>query len=190
MGHIVSSSGVETDPDKTAALMDWPVPTNVKEVRKFLGFAGYYRRFIKDYSKIIRPLNDLLVGHCTNKKSKSKKKVPAWKRTSAQLEAFVEVIKKLTSPPILAYADFSKPFILHTDSSGEGLGSVLYQVQDGVERVIGYASRSLKQSERNYPTHKLEFLALKWSVTEKFHDFLYGNKFTVRTDNNPLTYVL
>ena len=124
MCHIVSSTGVETDPDKTAALKDWPLPTNVKEVRKFVGFAGYYQRFIKDYSKIIRPLNDLLVGYCTNKKNKSKKKVPAWKWTSAQQEAFDEVIKKLTSPPILAYADFSKPFILHTDSSGEGLGSL------------------------------------------------------------------
>ena len=100
------------------------------------------------------------------------------------------MIRKLTSPPILAYADFSLPFILHTDSSGEGLGTVLYQVQDGIERVIGYASRSLKPSERNYPTHNLEFYALKWTVTEKCHDFLYGNTFTVRTDNNPLTYVL
>ena len=67
---------------------------------------------------------------------------------------------------------------------------MLYQVQDGVERVIGYASRSLKQSERTYPTHKLEFLTLKWAVTEKIHDFLFGKTFTVRTDNNPLTYML
>ncbi|MCG7874805.1 MAG: RNase H-like domain-containing protein, partial [Candidatus Thiodiazotropha endolucinida] len=190
LGHIVSASGVETDPDKIAPLKDWPVPSNVKEVRKFLGFAGYYRRFIEDYSKIIRPLNDLLVGHCTNKKAKTKRKAPAWKWTEAQQNAFDTIIQKLMSPPILAYADFSKPFLLHTDASGEGLGAVLYQNQDGVERVIGYASRSLKPSERNYPTHKLEFLALKWAVTVKFHDFLYGNKFTVRTDNNPLTYVL
>ena len=190
LGHIVSASGVETDADKISALKDWPVPTNVKEVRKFLGFAGYYRRFVENYSKIIRPLNDLLVGHSTNKKGKAKKKAPSWKWTASQQEAFDTVIRKLTSPPVLAYADFSKPFILHTDSSGEGLGAVLYQEHDGQERVIGYASRSLKPSERNYPTHKLEFLALKWAVTEKFHDFLYGNTFTVRTDNNPLTYVL
>lgn len=78
---------------------------------------------------------------------------------------------------------------MHTDASSHGLGSVLLQKQDGKERVIAYASRSLRPSERNYPAHKLEFLALKWSVTDKFHDYLYGNDFVVKTDNNPLTYV-
>ena len=78
----------------------------------------------------------------------------------------------------------------HTDASGDGLGAVLYQVQDGQKRVIAYASRSLSKSERNYPVHKLEFLALKWAITDKFHDYLYGSEFQVFTDNNPLTYVL
>ena len=82
------------------------------------------------------------------------------------------------------------PFELHTDSSGKGLGAVLYQEQDGVKRVISYASRGLTRSELNYPAHKLEFLCLKWAVTEKFSDYLYGHKFVVYTDNNPLTYVL
>ena len=90
----------------------------------------------------------------------------------------------------MAYADFNKPFILHTDASVEGLGAVLYQEQDGIERVIAYASRGLRKSERNYPAHKLEFLCLKWAFTDKFHDYLYGNNFTVLTDNNPLAYVL
>ena len=90
---------------------------------------------------------------------------------------------------MLAYADFSLPFILHTDASGRGLGAVLYQHQDGVDRVIAYASRALSDSEKNYPAHKLEFLALKWAVCDKFHDYLYGAKFHVKTDNNPLTYV-
>ena len=99
-------------------------------------------------------------------------------------------MQKLVEAPTLAYADFSKPFELHTDASGRGLGSVLYQKQDGKLRVIAYASRGLKPSEVNYPAHKLEFLALKWAVTEKFTDYLYGNKFIVKTDNNPLTYVL
>lgn len=94
------------------------------------------------------------------------------------------------SPPILAYADFDQPFILHTDASSNGLGAVLYQRQNGEKRVIAYASRGLRNSERHYPAHKLEFLALKWAVTDKFHDYLYGNKFDVVTDNNPLTYVL
>ena len=80
--------------------------------------------------------------------------------------------------------------MLHTDASTDGLGAVLYQDIDGAERVIAYASRSLKPSEKNYPAHKLEFLALKWSVCHKFHENLYGNKFQVLTDNNPLTYVL
>ena len=90
----------------------------------------------------------------------------------------------------MAYADFKAPFVLHTDASRDGLGAVLYQVQDGQKRVIAYASRSLSKSERNYPVHKLEFLALKWAITDKFHEYLYGSEFQVFTDNNPLTYVL
>ena len=90
----------------------------------------------------------------------------------------------------MAYADFKSPFILHTDASGDGLEAVLYQDQDCQRRVIAYASRSLSKSERNYPVHKLEFLALKWDITDKFHEYLYGAEFQVFTDNNPLTYVL
>ena len=93
--------------------------------------------------------------------------------------------------PILAYPTYKLPFTLHTDSSLEGLGVVLYQIQNGVKRVTAYASRSLNKSEMNYPVHKLMSLALKWAVTDKFHDYLYdGNTFEVYTDNNPLTYVL
>ena len=133
-----------------------------------------------------------MVGHPTQKPvSKKKKKLSApWEWGVAQQSAFDTLKEKLSSPPILAYADFSKPFLLNTDASSDGLGAVLYQVQDGQEKVIAYASRGLRNSERHYPAHKLEFLCLKWSVTEKFHDYLYGNQFEVRTDNNPLTYVL
>ena len=91
---------------------------------------------------------------------------------------------------MLAFADYKLPFKLHTDASISGLGAVLYQQQGGLDRFLAYASRSLKPSERNYPAHKLEFLALKWAVMDKFHDYLYGAKFEVVTDNNPLTYVL
>ena len=91
---------------------------------------------------------------------------------------------------MLAYADYRKPFKLPTDASSSGLGAVLYQQHNGIDRVIAYASRSLKPSERNYPAHKLEFLALKWAITDKFHDYLCGATFEVVTDNNPLTYVL
>ena len=90
----------------------------------------------------------------------------------------------------MAYADYSKPFILNIDASGDGLGAVLYQEKDGLEHVIAYASRGLRVNECNYPAHKLEFLALKGAVCDKFKDYLYGNEFTVRTDNNPVTYVL
>ena len=91
----------------------------------------------------------------------------------------------------MAYANYTKPFKLHTDASEHGLGAVVYQKQeDNMEHVIAYASRTLSQPERNYDTHKLEFLALKWSITERFHEYLYGGHFEVYTDNNPLTYIL
>ena len=105
-------------------------------------------------------------------------------------EAFDKVKDICTTTPILAYADFGKPFKLHTDVSVLGLGAVLYQVQHGVEKVISYASQSLTKSEAKYPVHKLEFLCLKWAITDQFHEYLYGNTFDVYTDNNPLTYVL
>ena len=92
--------------------------------------------------------------------------------------------------PVLAYADYTKPFVLHTDASTTGLGVVLYQKQeDGKERVITYASHTLYKSEWNYDAHKLEFLALKWAITNRFHKYLYGATFDVYTDNNPLTYI-
>ena len=93
--------------------------------------------------------------------------------------------------PILAYADFTQPFNLHTDACGSGLGVVLYQThEDGTDAVIAYASRSLNKAESHYPAHKLEFLALRWAVVKKFHEYLYGSTFDVYTDNNPLTYML
>ena len=92
--------------------------------------------------------------------------------------------------PILTYADFIKPFKVHTNASVLDLGAVLYQIHKCVEKVISYASRSLTQSETKYPVHKLEFICLKWALTEKFHEYLYRNTFDVYTDNNHLTYVL
>ena len=186
----VSEHGVETDHDKIAVLKNWSVPKSIKELRSFIGFAGYYRRYIKGFSQITKPLNDLLIGHPTNKASKSKNKATPWKWGPDQQSAFDLLLKCLSTPPILAYADFSKPFLLNIDASGVGLGAVLYQVHDGKERAVAFASRGLKPNERNYPAHKLEFLALKWAVSDKFKDYLYGNSFQVRTDNNPLTYVL
>ena len=104
--------------------------------------------------------------------------------------AFDQLKELCTTSPVLAYADFTRPFKLHTDASVLGLGAVLYQLHKNVEKVICYASRSLTQSETKYPIHKIEFLCLKWAITEKFHEYLYGNTFYIHTDNNPLTYVL
>lgn len=187
LGHVVSEEGIKTDPEKIRVLKEWPVPKSVKDVRKFLGFTGYYRRFIKGFASVVRPLNDLLVG-CSTKKGTKKK--PTFKWEAAQQQAFESIIERLSNPPVLAYANYKLPFKLHTDASGSGLGAVLYQHQDDLDRVVAYASRSLKPAERNYPAHKLEFLALKWAITDKFHDYLYGTSFEVVTDNNPLTYIL
>ena len=193
LGHIVSAEGIATDPEKIRCVQEWPVPQNIGQLQSFLGFVGYYRRFIKDFSKISRPLYELLKGSGCNKKKQRRKPSVASKDFAWQEQqqlAFDKLVGMCCEAPVLAYADYTKPFIVHTDASMEGLGAVLLQTQEGKDRVIAYASRRLSQSERNYPVHKLELLALKWAVTDKFHDYLYGNKFTVFTDNNPLTYVL
>ena len=113
--------------------------------------------------------------------------------TDNHQERLEVLLDLLTQPPVMAYPDFECPFILHTDASQDGLGAVSYQEQGGQLRVLGYASRTLTPTERNYHLHagKLEFLALKWAVTEKFRDYLYYSpSFVVYTDNNLLTYVL
>lgn len=186
LGHVISEEGVATDPAKTAAVKEWPVPQTVRQVRSFLGFAGYYRRFIPAFSKIAMPLNAL-----TRNTAHDKRSTPVnWSDECQQ--AFDSLKEALLHAPILAYADFSLPFRLYTDASFEGLGAVLAQIQNGNERVIAYASRSLQPAERNdqnYSSFKLELLALKWAVTEKFKDYLYGSEFVVFTDNNPLVHL-
>ena len=105
--------------------------------------------------------------------------------------AFQTLKERLCTAPVLAFADMASPFILHTDASRDGLGAVLCQEIDHKVRPISYATRSLSPAEKNYPAHKLEYLALKWAVTEQFKDYLYlaqGTK--IYTDNNPLTYIL
>ena len=115
-------------------------------------------------------LNDLLMrNNPSNKLKKGRKpkfKKSAFRREEPQQKAFETLVGKLTSPSVLAFADYKLSFKLHTDASLSGLGAVLYQHQDGADRVVVYASRSLKPAEKNYPTHKLEFLALKWAVTD------------------------
>ncbi|KAI4883695.1 hypothetical protein NFI96_009130 [Prochilodus magdalenae] len=201
VGHIISSAGIATDPDKVAVVKNWPRPTDVKTLRSFLGFCGYYRRFIANYSAIVRPLTELTKGYppvrCGRKLAKDQGKTyfkesePFGDRWNVDCsEAFHRIISCLTHAPVLAFADPNKPYILHVDASMSGLGAVLNQKYPEGLKPVAFASRKLSLSEQHYPVHQLEFLALKWAVVDKFHDYLYGARFTVRTDNNPLTYVL
>ena len=185
LGHLVSKDGIRTDPSKIEALQKWPVPTSTQDVCRFIGFAGFYRRFIPDFSKVAKPLHDLLKGVSSKRckrKSLSQRKSPTNSsvpfRWTGEHEAFQKLINLLSSTPVLAFADFNLPFILHTDASGSGISGVLYQEQEGQKRPIAFASRSLSAAESRYPAHKLEFLALKWAVTDKFKEYLYGSKFT------------
>ena len=136
----------------------------------------------------MQKLPDLYTNKFQRKNDLKKNKVIEW--SDEFKEAFRELKEICTTPPILAYADFSKPFKLHTVSCTLGLGAILYQNQNEVDWGIGYASRFLSKTEHKYLAHKLEFLALKWAITEQFYEYLYGNHFAIYTDNNPLIYVL
>ena len=185
LGHVVSEKGIEVDPKKTEAVQKWPIPKTVTDVRSFLGFTNQYRKFIPKYAHVAGPLNELISGD----NSKKKKKEVQW--TLECQEAFEALKEHCCTTPVLAYADYKKPYRLHTDASDLDLGAVLYQWDENAKnKVIAYASRTLNQAEKNYPAHKLEFLALKLAVTSRFHEYLYGGYFAVYTDNNPLTYVL
>ena len=188
LGHVVSEFGIETDLDKTNKVKNWPIPSNADELRSFISFAGYYRRFVENFSILAKPLTDLLPP--TPGKNKKKHNNKEWRWTSVEQKAFDHIKDVLTKPPILAYPNFNMPFELHVDASTKGLGAVLYNVEDKHKNVLAFASRSLSKSEKNYSSYKLEFLALKWAVTEKFKDYLTGTHFTVLTENNPLTHVL
>ena len=137
LGHIVSPEGISTNPKKICSARDWPRLTKISELRSFLGFCSYYRRFIANFATIARPLNQLL-----------EKDVPFdWTK---QCEDSFDFLKQLlVTSPILAYPIHNQPYILDTDASYFGVGAVLSQEQDGQERRIGYYSRTLSKSERN-----------------------------------------
>ena len=178
LGHIVSENGVATDPDKVKIVKEYPPPTKVSEVRSFLGFVGYYRKYIKDFCKIAEPLTNLTrkeVHFVWDEKCKT---------------AFETLKQKLQEPPILAYPRFDgTEFILQTDASGVGLGFILAQNQDGKERVISYGGRALHKGEKNYTTTELEALAVVEGV-KKYAPYLqHGVKFTVVTDHCALKWL-
>ena len=208
LGHILSAEGYRIDPktNKPVEALQHTRLKTVDDIRKLLDLLGYFRHYISDFSRIASPLYDLLKFGETSEslqlQSKNKRKslyinyLPSshnveWKEIHQKV---LEILPDmLVSPPIMAYPDFSKPFLFHTDASQEGLGDLLYQQQRDKLRVIAYVSRTLNQAELNYYMHlgKLEFLALKWAAVELFRDYLYYCLyFTVYTDINPLTYVM
>ncbi|GFQ66102.1 RNA-dependent RNA polymerase 1 [Trichonephila clavata] len=177
LGHIISADGVRTDPQKVSAVKDWRRPKNVHELRSFLGLCTYYRRFVKGFSSIARPLHRL-----TENKQKF-----LW--TDECEEAFNSLKAALTSFPILVYPDPEKQFILDTDASHESVGAVLSQEINGQEHVIAYWSKCLLKPERNYCVTRKELLAIVKAV-ENFHSYLYDRKFLLRTDHASLAWLL
>ncbi len=211
LGRLISKHGYRPDPKDTAALEKFrSPPKTLGELRSLLGFLGYYRCYVKDFAKKMRPLYSLLKidseqnsgkRNKINKINKIKKLSKNQNYNAKQLidwnenlqNILNELINYLKSPEVISYPDFDIPFFVTCDACNDGLGAVLYQKQNGVNRVISFASRTLSDAEKKYHLHsgKLEFLALKWAITEKFSDYLkYGPSFVVYTDNNPLTYVM
>ena len=182
------------NPNKIENVHDWPTPTSSKEVHSFIGLASYYRRFTPNFAKWAGPLHALIIPASTQYKVQTgllkKSDLPEFKWNEECEIGFNNLKQALVSAPILAYPDYSKEFILETDASLKGLGTVLSQRgDDGAVRVIAYVSRSLRPGEKSmqdYLSAKIELLALKWSVCEKFKDYLLGSKFTVYMNNNPL----
>jgi hypothetical protein len=172
LGHTISSEGISVDPTKVQKVMDWKPPTSVHQIRSFLGLAGYYQRFIPDFSKIAKPMTELLKKevkfHWDNKCEK----------------AFHTLRKLLTTAPVLAQPDNTKPFDVYCDASGTGLGCVLMQNN----RVIAYASRAPRNHEQNYPTHDLELAAVIHALKIWRHH-LIGSKCNIYTDHKSLKYI-
>ena len=185
LGHIISENGIETNPKKIEAIVKWPQPQTVTQMRSFLGFCNYYLKFIHCNAQIAKPLYKLISGD----QAKTKQAKLSWDEKCEQ--AFKALKDICSHTPVLAYADYTKSFRVHTDASEVGLGAVLYQEQDdGTTRVMAFASRSLLNSEQRYHSSKLEFLALKWAIHDRFHEYLDGSNFEVYTDKNPLTYIM
>lgn len=178
LGHIISREGVTPDPSKIEAVENFPTPKTTKDLKSFLGLSGYYRRFIKDFAKIAKPLNSLL------------KEGTEYIWTEEQEEAFKHIKQILVSEPVLQYPDFTKEFLLITDASQEALGAVLSQGTLGKDdRPVAYASRTLNSAEKNYSTTEKELLAVVWSV-KYFRPYLWGRHFKVVSDHRPLRWLM
>src|SRR5215208_1670099 len=172
LGHKVSAEGIEISPDKTKALKELASPKNPKELMSVMGLLSWFRKFIPNFAAKVRGLWDL-------------KKAEKYKWEEHHEKALRDLIEELCSAPILAHPNFEKPFIIYTDASIKGLGAMLTQNQEGVERVIEYASKALNPHEKNYPTTELEFLGIRWAILKLRH-YLGIQPFQIHTDHAAL----
>jgi ribonuclease HI len=172
LGHVISKGGISMDPSKVQDVLNWNAPTSVGDIWSFHGLARYYRRFIEGFSKISKPMIELL----------EKDKKFEW--TSACEASFQELKKRLTTALKLVMPDMEKSFSIYCDASGQGLGCVL--MQDGY--VVAYASRQLRKHEAHYPTHDLELAAVVHALKIWRH-YLMGKRFELYTDHKSLKYI-
>lgn len=177
LGHLVTSEGVKPNLDKIKVIKTFPLPRTEKQIKSFLGLVGYYRKFIRDFAKITKPMTECL--------RKTNKIVI----DSRYIECFETCKTLLCNDPILQYPDFSKIFNLTTDASNFALGAILSQGPIGSDKPVCYASRTLTQTEQNYSTIEKELLAIVWA-TKYFRPYLYGRKFNIVTDHKPLTWLM
>lgn len=189
LGHVVTQNGILPDPDKISAIQRIPAPKNLKQLKSFLGLASYYRRFIKDFAMVAKPLTNLTRGFYAQVKANQSKKVDI-SLNGECLKSFNNLKELLMSSEILTFPDFKKPFILTTDASNTAIGAVLSQGEIGKDRPITYVSRSLNKTEENYSTIEKEMLSVVWAL-DKLRTYLYGAKeIKIMTDHQPLTFAL
>ncbi len=176
LGHIVTEHGIKVDPEKVEAVRKMAAPRNPRDVRRVMGMAGYYRRFIAGFSEIAAPLTEL-----TKKNTKF-----AW--SDVHQAAFDRIKQELSKAPVLRYPDYTQPFQIHTDASGTAIGSVLTQNHCGTDLPVAYFSRKLNSAETRYTVSEKEALAIVASV-KHFSHYVFGHKFEVITDHAPLKYL-
>ena len=185
LAHKVSKAGICPSNINMKAIAEYAPLQTYTEIRAFLGLVGHYRHFIKGFTWIAQPLNEHLAGE------RACRKLEWVSLSEGALKAFEMLKQACMNSPVLAFADYTKDFLLETDASKEGLGAVLSQKQeDGRFHLVAYGSWVLTMHEKNYHSTKLEFLALKWAVMEHFKEYLLYQPFLVKTDNNPLTYIM
>lgn len=177
LGHELTDQGLKPNKDKIKAVLNFPLPATQKDIKAFLGLVGYYRKFIRDFAKITKPMT-----LCLKKNAKVV-------HSQEFIDCFNKCKQILTNAPLLQFPDFEQPFILTTDASDVALGSVLSQGPVGSDKPVAYASRTLSETERRYSTIEKELLAIVWAI-KYFRPYLYGRKFTIYTDHRPLTWLM